>query len=147
MFYGSLTGNYYVESNPILFTFCPENKRDMSVSSSNTISNLRLFISKKISKVYEERDEKDSYENDIKIEKLELASELDFNSKSLVRYSLDRKSHDMRNIQGMDLEYFLYHITNVERFKLVSDMIDMYQNFWIELSHNYRLVIHIQKDE
>lgn len=119
----------------------------MSVSSSNTISNLRLFISKKISKVYEERDEKDSYENDIKIEKLELASELDFNSKSLVRYSLDRKSHDMRNIQGMDLEYFLYHITNVERFKLVSDMIDMYQNFWIELSHNYRLVIHIQKDE
>lgn len=50
MFNGSLSGEYFVESNPVLFTFCPENKKDMAKSSTNQISYLRIYIGQSVSK-------------------------------------------------------------------------------------------------
>jgi hypothetical protein len=101
MFNGSLTGTYFVESNPVLFTFCPENKKDMAKSANNQISYLRIYIGESASKSSKEFEPDHApSENRSRIEKLELASEVEFNRNTLGKCYLTRKSHEVKNVPG-----------------------------------------------
>lgn len=72
---------------------------------------------------------------------------MDFNRNSFQKSYLTRKSHDVKNVPGTELEKYISLVSNIEKFEIWSEAADIYQHFWIELRNNFRVVIHIQKNQ